>query len=402
VDSSQFSFKQFLNHAIFMRQLIAFLLILLVISSCSKSTSEEVKEALTISDDFKSYTLDSELPAERFADLIELVEVMRLEETSNSLLSYIHDVQQTKDQFVFTSGRESNVFVFDLKGKFVRKINRKGEGPEEYLNITDLWLEGDTLAIYSRKQSSVKRYDLRGNFVKADKLPAIPGHINSYDNGYAMDMYFRPINDTSYYRYVTLDKDLKPTSMYVPVNNKITIGFFLSTNSVTPYKDGVTLHRMMSDTVYYLNEKRFNPLIHLDFGNDWYWKEIRDVTEEFLKNIQSMDKIWTADAKIGDYKIWVFTYSGFIEGRMVPSFLIDRATGVVHKVDTRKADKSNNVAVAISWDDDRLLYSIQSADVADFLSELNEGQIKFRQGTTLEEIESSENPVLMWVKFKNF
>ncbi|PIW03174.1 MAG: hypothetical protein COW40_16280 [Cytophagales bacterium CG17_big_fil_post_rev_8_21_14_2_50_40_13] len=383
-----------------MRQLSIFLLILLVIFSCSKNTSEEVKEAVTVSDDFKSYRLDSELPAERFADLIESVEVMRLEETNNSLLSYVFDVHQTKDHFVFTSGKESDVFVFDLKGEFVRKINRKGDGPEEYSSITDLWLEGDTMAIYTRSQSTVKRYDLEGNFVKADKLPVIPGHINRYNNGYAMDMYFRPINDTSYYRYVTLDKDLKPNGMYVPVDNKITIGFFLSTNSVAPYKDGVTLHRMMSDTVYYLNDKGFNPLVHLDFGNDWYWKEIRDVTEDFLKNIQSTDKIWTATAKIGNHKIWVFTYTGSTEGRMVPSFLIDRATGVVHNVDTRKADKSNNVAVAISWDDDHLLYSIQSADVADFLSELKEDQITFRQGTTIEEIESSENPVLMWVKFK--
>jgi hypothetical protein len=40
-------------------------------------------------------------------------------------------------------------------------------------------------------------------------------------------------------------------------------------------------------------------------------------------------------------------------------------------------------------------------DISPFLSELKEDQITFRQGTTLEEIKSSENPVLMWVKFKD-
>jgi hypothetical protein len=47
------------------------------------------------------------------------------------------------------------------------------------------------------------------------------------------------------------------------------------------------------------------------------------------------------------------------------------------------------------------LCSISPADVADFLGELDEAQWQFKPGTTLEEIESSENPVLMWVTFED-
>tara|TARA_R110001592_G_scaffold135241_2_gene351387 strand:+ start:1923 stop:3074 length:1152 start_codon:yes stop_codon:yes gene_type:complete len=383
-----------------MKQFSLFFLLLLVTFSCSKNTSEKESEAVVVTDDFKSYRLDIDLPVERFADLIESVELVRMEETDNSLLTYIYAVHQTNDQLVFASGRESDVFVFDMSGGFVRKINRKGEGPEEYLGITDLWLEGDTLAIYTSSQSTVKRYGLKGNFIRSERLPVSPGHIYSYKGGYAMDMNYGLINDTSYYRYARLDKDLKLSGMYLPVDNRMSVGLGFSANPVVPYKDGVTLHRAMSDTVYYLSDNGFTPLLHLNFGNDWYWKESRDVTEVFISEMRSTEKVWSADTKIGANRIWVSVYSGSSEGRIVPGFFIDRATGAVHNVDMRKADKSNNVAIALRWDNEQMIYTIQSPDVASFLSELSEDQIKFRQGTTLEEIESSENPVLMWVKFK--
>ncbi|WP_323757710.1 6-bladed beta-propeller [Roseivirga sp.] len=383
-----------------MKQFSLFFLLLLVTFSCSKNTSEEEIEAVVVTDDFKSYRLDMDLPVERFSDLIESVELVRMEETDNSLLSYIYAIDHTKGELVFTSGREDDVFVFDSKGNFVRKINRKGEGPEEYLNITDLWLEGDTLAIYSMNKSTVMRYNLEGDFIRSERLPASPGHVLSYNKGYAMDMNYRPINDTSRYRYATLDRNLKPNGMYLPVDNRMAIGISLSTNSVAPYKNGVILHRAMSDTVHYMSDKGFTPLLHLNFGNDWYWKESRDVTEQFVSEMGNTEKVWSADAKIGANRIWVLPYTGSVEGRVSPNFFIDRGAGTVHNVDMRKADKSNSVAIALRWDNEQMIFTIQSPDVASFLSELNEDQIKFRPSTTLEEIESSENPVLMWVKFK--
>ncbi|KYG78778.1 6-bladed beta-propeller [Roseivirga echinicomitans] len=383
-----------------MKQFILFLFILLVAFSCSKNTTKKESESVVVTDDFKSYRLDIDLPVERFSDLIESVELVRMEETDNSLLSYIYAIDHTKGELVFTSGREDDVFVFDLKGNFVRKINRKGEGPEEYLDITDLWLEGDTLVIYSKNQLTVKRYKLDGDFIRSERLPLSPGHIYSYNGGYAMEMNYRLINDSLRFRYATLDKDLKPDGMYLTVDNRLSVGLALSTNAVVPYKDGVTLHRAMSDTVHYLSDKGFTPLLHLNFGNDWYWKESRDVTEQFVSEMGNTEKVWSADAKIGADRIWVLPYTGSVEGRVSPNFFIDRGTGAVHNVDMRKADKSNSVAIALRWDNEQMIFTIQSPDVASFLSELNEDQIKYRQGTTLEEIESSENPVLMWVKFK--
>lgn len=54
----------------------------------------------------------------------------------------------------------------------------------------------------------------------------------------------------------------------------------------------------------------------------------------------------------------------------------------------------------IQWEGNKLAMSLPSAELSPFLSELTEDQIVFSSGATLEEVESSENPVLIWVKFK--
>ncbi|KYG80625.1 6-bladed beta-propeller protein [Roseivirga ehrenbergii] len=384
-----------------MKQFSLFFLLLLVTFSCSKNTSEEETEAVVVTDDFKSYRLDGDQPQERFADLIESVEVVRLEETDNSLLAYVRNLQQTKDYLVFNSSTmESDVFVFDRNGAFVNKINRQGDGPEEYQAVSNIWMESDTLAVYTSSKKTVKRYSLEGDFISTVTLPVAGAHVHGYNGAYAMEMNYSPINDTSYYRYASLGKDLQLSGMYLPVDNKMDMWMSLSMNPISPYKDGVTLLRMMSDTVYRLSDNQFTPFIHFDFGQDWYWNESRDLLQAFGGAMQTTDKLWSVHAQISIKAIWVYTFSGVSQEKAPPSYLIDRATGQIRSVDMRTKDKPKGVAVAMDWDDDRLIFTVQSPDMRSFLSELNEDQIKFRQGTTLEEIESSENPVLMWVKFK--
>jgi hypothetical protein len=374
--------------------------ILLISLSCTDQESEGVSEGFLVSDDFQSYSLDKGTPKVRFSQVIESIELVRLEETSNSLLSNFYGIEANTNHLVFTSGKELDVFVFSQNGDFGRKINRKGSGPEEYEDITDLWLAGDTLFIHSRDQKKVVRYDLEGNFIEADRLPNSTGHIYSYKRGYAMEMSYYPINDTSFYRYAVFNQQLEPVAMYLPVEKLIPKGLDFSNNSISTYKEGLLFHRMMNDTVYYLRDEKFTPLVHFDFGEYWYWKEAREVNSDLMRLIQASEDIWSATMLMDDKYIWVFPVVGI--GKKNASFLIERVTGLVRYVDMQKSSEGDYLGNALGWDNGKMIFIAQSTDLAELLSELSEDQINFRQGTTLEEIESSENPVLMWVKFNNF
>jgi hypothetical protein len=75
-------------------------------------------------------------------------------------------------------------------------------------------------------------------------------------------------------------------------------------------------------------------------------------------------------------------------------------SGNVKRMEMPKGKSVYEEFYYLGWEEDRLMLSVTSSDVSGILSALDENQIKYREGTTLEEIESSENPVLMWVKFK--
>jgi len=81
-------------------------------------------------------------------------------------------------------------------------------------------------------------------------------------------------------------------------------------------------------------------------------------------------------------------------------FLINRLTGAIVSIDLRNQDDGRYTISPIKWEGNSFIGSIQSNDLSALINELDQSRIKFREGTTLEEIESSENPVLMWVKFK--
>jgi hypothetical protein len=66
---------------------------------------------------------------------------------------------------------DGNIFIFDRKGKALRKINRKGQGAEEYTDIVRIVLDEDAGEMfvcdsYARK---IAVYDPDGNFKRSFK-----------------------------------------------------------------------------------------------------------------------------------------------------------------------------------------------------------------------------------------
>jgi basic membrane lipoprotein Med (substrate-binding protein (PBP1-ABC) superfamily) len=140
-------------------------------------------------------------------------------------------------------------------------------------------------------------------------------------------------------------------------------------------------------------------MLKLDFGADYFWNdpEMRNDGGKAMSEIGRRGKVWIFIPKVGEKKIFMTYNTSFQDSEML---LVDRKSDEHRVLNMKKNQEEDYGFNAIHWEGDRLLASFSSLDVAELSSELQEGIIKFRQGTTLEEIESSENPVLMWVKFK--
>ena len=78
------------------------------------------------------------------------------------------------DSFVFVL--DEQMLVFDRKGKFIRSIGSKGQGPGEYIFIQSFTFDEKNKIIYIiNNRSQIIGYDLNGNFIKELSMKNLNG-----------------------------------------------------------------------------------------------------------------------------------------------------------------------------------------------------------------------------------
>lgn len=377
-----------------------FLLVSLVLFVFSCEQKPALKDSVSIPDidAFKSYKVDIKAPKTRITDLISSVEIARLEETSESYLKNIQQIFEYQDKLVFYNQGTSNIYVFDQAGNFINRINRAGIGPEEYGQISDLWLENDTIAVHFRGNQTVKKYDFQGNFITSHRLPARIDHIYGYGSGYVFGTNFIPMYDSIRYLWGIWDKDLSLSKGFLPYepssDNKL---FMLYNTTIHPYQDDRLLLRMHGDSVYLLRDNQLKPLVHFDYEEDWFWTGRGPADGKNMDAIDNSGQVWENTINVGQQHIYlksIVAYDGW------EHFLINRLTGEVKHLDIKRTPEELFTLTPLLWQEGRLLCSIPSTEVAEFINQLGPEHVQFKEGTSLDIIESSENPVLMWIKFK--
>lgn len=81
-------------------------------------------------------------------------------------------------------GNDGYLFIFDRKtGKGLKKINRKGQGSEEYVGITEIVMDetNNELFVVPYAGSKISVYDLYGNFKRSFKAADADIHINTFN-----------------------------------------------------------------------------------------------------------------------------------------------------------------------------------------------------------------------------
>lgn len=382
------------------KSLAALLGVVSLVFGCSSSGNDEEKASdLSVSsDEFISYKLTEGVPKVKWSDIIDEIQITRLEETDESLLSYVRDVHFTNnDEVVFSSGAESNIFTFSSTGELITFMNRKGEGPEEYDGIQDFWLEGDTVAVYSRGKY-IKRYSLKGDFISSTHVEYRAGHMLSYSGGYALDMFFSAVDDSLFYNVLTLDNNLENRTLFFPSEPPKGFSIFTGNNTLARYKSSFIYQRTMSDTIYLHSGLDMKPFIHFDFGNEWFWEGKGTANDGDINKMFESDLFWNQTAKVSPKLAYLLGWRGTGAGR---KFLLDRVSHKIIELDEAGNEEEKYVLTISHLVDNGVVGSVNSLEVANLLDELEVDQWSFTEGTTLDVIESSENPVLVKIKFKN-
>jgi hypothetical protein len=151
---------------------IYFLILFILTLSCNSDKKKEI-----IGND-NVYTVDFDnIPKEEkiFASsLFKKVTSIPLETTDESLIGYINEVQVFDGKiFVLDVGIAKGIFVFDTDGKFIRKIGRIGQGPGEYVGLSDFTIDKINHEIYlmDGSENRILIYDIdTGKYIKRINL----------------------------------------------------------------------------------------------------------------------------------------------------------------------------------------------------------------------------------------
>lgn len=150
-----------------MKTLIFFETILLLVMTSCGSDNTSTDGFITVDVTKSSYSPKKELILQDFMD-VEYIPLGTNDEFVNQ--GYVNAIGEK--YIIVTNYREDgDIFVYDRNGKAIRKINRKGQGGEEYISCLKIILdeENEELFINDFLARKIKVYDLEGNFKRSFK-----------------------------------------------------------------------------------------------------------------------------------------------------------------------------------------------------------------------------------------
>jgi len=127
--------------------------------------------------DGASYSIDLDREKEASAPLSSLYKSVRtiiLETGDDCMIGRISAIQVFDNHiFILDSRVAKSLFVFDSKGKFIRKIGNIGQGPGEYVEVQDFTLDTESCMIYLYDaRNRVHTYQFDGTYLNSITMDA--------------------------------------------------------------------------------------------------------------------------------------------------------------------------------------------------------------------------------------
>lgn len=372
-----------------------------VLASCQ--TNKESSKVSNQAEAFKSIPIELNGPKAKLADLVDEVEIIRLEETDESLMGMVWDLSIEEDYIVIPTDDRRMLYIFDSKGNFVSQFDRHGDGPEEYTTITSYWVKSDTLFLFDLYKRKLFEYSIQGEYLGFKSTDFLANAMYVLNDEYWFDLSFRAQEDSTAGQLAKVDKQLRNPEYHLGALGDIDFPMGAPLNSFSSYGNSLLYHQLLSDSVYQIKDGKVKPYLHFDLKGQFFWtsQEMKSTGGSPIEMIAQSDKVWLLIPRVDPDWIHLDFNVGF--GDMPPpnDLLYHRPTNSSIAIDVEKGNQERFEMSFNNWFDGRLLVSVSSTDIGEFLGDLDESQISYADGSSLDTIESSENPALMLIRFKS-
>ena len=113
-------------------------------------------------------------------EIFSRVDYISLQFKEDHPVGYVSKAVLKNGTIFMSDGR--TLFQYSVDGRYIRSLERRGQGPQEYFGIMDFALDKNNIYIIDRNMKLLK-YTIENDFVAAEKLDFFPASIYVSDKG---------------------------------------------------------------------------------------------------------------------------------------------------------------------------------------------------------------------------
>ena len=243
---------------------------------------------------------------------------------------------------------DTRLLVFDMQGKGVLALDRRGEGPEEYAQISafDVDRRGN-IHIVDGNRDQLLVYGPHGDFIRRQDLPYEADDIRCLPTGdYLLALCNWNRKQAAGRKVVLAAPDLSVKKAYFRYADDLDANFILDSNGFTDCGDGMTAYNESMNGHIYLfgRQGELADSLYVDFGS-------RTIPEKEKSDIEK--NIWKNSSYLclsGSNAVLDGSVAGNMYSRRKFAYVIDRSGGIVYSDFGEKYSDALSIIVGVTDD----------------------------------------------------
>ncbi|WP_160150072.1 6-bladed beta-propeller [Parabacteroides sp. Marseille-P3160] len=301
-----------------MRIIILFAFIIIALNGCNND--ERIKEGEIIkSSNYEiikpNISFDNKINILPYIDSIKYV---TLELTDESIIGNIQKLIVYNDRIYILDTQSSSLFVFDIKGKYLFKIDKIGSGPGEYtqLDFFDIDYKNNHIILTDLMTYWAIRYDMNGQYLYRKKIPVwIEGITPLPNKGMVAYANYRNNKETlkQECNLLYLDSLMQIRKVYFPYNSDLYkpngISFTTpQTGCFYTYNDSTFFFTPYNNEICKISENELILKYSFDFGEKKFNTNLLEQPEK-LKEYMRRGEFYTLTQVFENDQILFFSIS---------------------------------------------------------------------------------------------
>lgn len=250
-----------------MKHLLLFIVSVLFLFSCSDKRTENTNTTIHL-DNFENRVYD-------FSEMAKDVDTLFLSSSVEGAIP-IAPVRNicASDSILYVSDLMNTLSAFSLRtGRLLRQLKSMGHASQEYVEISNMVCQGDTLLIVDRRMRKVIRYDASLNYINTMALPFVPLDLMPIESGFLssrLDAFDR------HGRILWLKEDGKVQKEYLPQTIVSETLYSEKTFTWNSTLQRLYVHSDGDNQVYLWDQGELCPVYQLDFPYGQQGKRQKD------------------------------------------------------------------------------------------------------------------------------